>query len=84
MKVRKTDMELATALYTNKAGISRLLSMSHQNACGIFGKAQEIERAELGNNYIDRTKVRVSTVLRIAGISRDELIRSIKERNEQA
>lgn len=77
-------MELATALYTNKAGISRLLGMSHQNACEIFENAQEIERAELGTNYIDWTKVRVSTVLRIAGISRDELIRSIKERNEQA
>jgi hypothetical protein len=43
----------------------------------IFDRARIIDRNELRENYLDESKVRLTSVLRVMGISEEELRRKI-------
>lgn len=71
---KKTPMEIAKGVYVNKSEIARLLGVAHVQGAKIFDQVQKIEIAELNDNYIDRTKVRTASLLKVLGLTREDII----------
>ena len=71
---KKSLLEIANGVYVNKSEIARLLGVAHVRGAKIFNQAQKVEIAELKDNYIDRTKVRTATMLKVLGLTREDII----------
>lgn len=71
---KKTPMEIAKGVYVNKSEIARLLGVAHATGSKIFNQVQEVETEELKDNYIDSTKVRTATLLKVLGLTREDII----------
>lgn len=78
MKRKKSNAELVDSFFLNCSEIQRLFEMGRISAGTVFDRAQEIDKRELGVNYFDYMKVRLSSVLRVLGIREDELRRKVK------
>ena len=79
---KKTPMEIANGVYVNKSEIARLLGIAHVQGTKIFYRAQEIEILELRDNYIDTSKVRMTSVLKVLGLTREDIINMASNKNE--
>ena len=77
MKKKKTRRELAHSFFLNTTEIQRLFVIGRSMAINIFAGAMTIDERELGNNVIDDSKVRLSSVLQTIGITQAELERKI-------
>jgi len=73
MRRRKDKKELAVSFHLRIMEISRLFDLRYPIAKKVFNRAREIDREELGMNYLDETRVRTSTVLKVLGISKGDL-----------
>ena len=69
----KTRAEIAAAFYVNRSEIDRLLECGRVTAEKIFNSARLTDMHELGANYFDHNKVRLSSALKAAGISEQEM-----------
>ena len=69
----KTRVEISNAFTVNKSEIDRLLECGRVTAEKIFNSASQTDLHELGANYFDRRKVRLTSVLKAAGISEQEM-----------
>lgn len=69
----KTREEIANSFHVNRAEIARLLDCGMVTARKIFTSASERDAKELGANYFNPGKVRLTSVLKAAGISEEEM-----------
>lgn len=74
---KKSRAELANSFYVNRSDIASLLDISRSHAYRMFAEAQRTDRNELKQNYYNENNVRLSTVLRVAGISDEELKKKV-------
>lgn len=77
-RLKKTREEIAGSFYVNKSGIDRLLGCGRLTAIKIFNSASDIDARELGANYFNRSTVRLTSVLKVAGISEQELKQKVQ------
>jgi len=77
MKKKKTRRELAHSFFLNTTEIQRLFGIGRSMAINIFSGAMLIDEKELGNNVIDDSKVRLSSVLQTIGITQAELEKKV-------
>ncbi len=80
---KKTIHEIATSFHVNLSEISRLFGCGAAMANKIFVRARAIEWEELHENYLDSNKVRLTTVLKVMGISEEEFQRKIASRESE-
>lgn len=72
--------EIANGMHITKRGIARLFEINYERSCTIFDKAQEIEIKELGSNYFDKRRVRTKTVLKLLGLTKEDVLYAISAR----
>lgn len=65
---RKTRQQIANQLYLTKTDIQRLLGVSQQKAVRIYDLANEIDAEDL-KYRIEPTKVRITSISKVTGIS---------------
>lgn len=82
-KKKKTIHEIATSFHVNLSEIARLFGCGAAMANKIFVRARAIEWEELHENYLDSNKVRLTTVLKVMGISEEEFQRKIASRESE-
>ena len=73
MKVVKSTEQLISMPYLNKTEVGRLSTYSGRDLTALFEKALQIDKEELGINWIYSYKVRTKTVARLIGYSIKEL-----------
>ncbi len=73
----KTREELLAQSYLNRSEISRLMGISYSAASKIFKLADSIDQESLKYRVYD-TKVRITSVCKVAGISLNTLQKQIK------
>lgn len=73
MKVVKSTEQLISLPYLNKTEVGRLSTYSGRDLTALFEKALQIDKEELGINWIYSYKVRTKTVARLIGYSIKEL-----------
>ena len=76
-KRKKTVQEIASSFHVCVTEIGRLFGCGRVMADQIFDRARNIDRNELRENYLDEAKVRLTSVLRVMGISEEELRRKV-------
>ena len=81
MKVIKGTEQLIAMPYLNKTEVGRLSTYSGRDLTALFEKALQIDKEELGINWIYSYKVRTKTVARLIGYSLKEL--KLLYQNEQ-
>ena len=81
MKVIKSTEQLIAMPYLNKTEVGRLSTYSGRDLTALFEKALQIDKEELGVNWIFSYKVRTKTVARLIGYSLKEL--KLLYQNEQ-
>lgn len=74
----KTREEIAEAFHVNKSEIARLLGCGWPTAVKIFNSASDLDTRELGANYFDHGTVRLTSVLKVTGISEQELKQKVQ------
>jgi len=74
----KTREEIAEAFHVNKSEIARLLGCGWPTAVKIFNSASDLDARELGANYFDHGTVRLTSVLKVTGISEQELKQKVQ------
>lgn len=72
---KKTRAETVRQIDVNKADISRIFGGSHKKVSRLFEMASEIDDEELGRYRIDTSKVRLTTVCKIKGVTLNQLLR---------
>lgn len=77
-KHTKTRAEIASSFYVNKSEICRMFGCGRIMSDKIFRSAQKIDIEELMHSYIDWNKVRMSSVLKVLGITDKEVKEKIK------
>lgn len=65
---RKTRQQIANQLYLTKTDIQRLLCVSQQKAVRIYDLANQIDAEDL-KYRIEPTKVRITSISKVTGIS---------------
>lgn len=65
----KTRKEIARQQYLNKRDIQRLLLVSQTKAVRIYNLAEKIDTEDLKEYRIEPTKVRITSVSKVTGIS---------------
>ena len=65
---RKTRQQIANQLYLTKTDIQRLLCVSQQKAVRIYELANQIDAEDL-KYRIEPTKVRITSISKVTGIS---------------
>lgn len=65
----KTRKEIARQQYLNKRNIQRLLLVSQTKAVRIYNLAEKIDMEDLKEYRIEPTKVRITSVSKVTGIS---------------
>ncbi len=66
-------MEERKLMYATVADIMRLLNVARSPATRLYKIADKIDSDELGDWRIEPRKVRVKTVLKVAGLNRKDL-----------
>ncbi len=74
----KSREEILAQSYLNKSEISRLLDVPFKVAARIYGLADKIDQETLKEFRIYDTKVRITSVCKVAGISLNTLQKQIK------
>lgn len=74
-KTIKTVEQLKKSLYLNKTEINRLFGCGKYAAEKCFNSAQKMDARELKDNYFNFSKVRMSSVLKVLGITEAEMER---------
>lgn len=74
----KTREDLLKEVYLNKTEISHLLKISQPAAKKMFDAAMEIDDKNLGNWKIYDNRVRIKSVLKVAGVDLNFLQKQIK------
>lgn len=69
----KTQEQLKKSLYLTKTEISRLFGCGNTAAGKCFDAAQRLDVHDLKDNYFNYSKVRMSSVLKVLGITVKEL-----------
>ena len=77
-RLKKTREEIAESFHVNRSEIDRLLGCGRPTAVKIFDSASDIDARELGANYFNRSTVRLTSVLKVAGISEQELKQKVQ------
>lgn len=78
MQRSKSRLELLSVMYLNTSEIARLLDIPRPRAKRIFDIAMHEDKAQLGTRQIYDTKVRLKTVMAVAGINYNLLSKQIK------
>ena len=65
----KTRKEIARQQYLNKRDIQRLLLVSQTKSVRIYNLAEKIDMEDLKEYRIEPTKVRITSVSKVTGIS---------------
>lgn len=65
----KTRKEISGQLYLNKADIRKLLDVSQTSANRIYKLAEKIDTEELKDFRVEPTKVRITSISKVTGIS---------------
>lgn len=81
MKVIKSTEQLIGLPYLNKTEVGRLSTYSGRDLTVLFEKALQVDKEELGINWLYSYKVRTKTVARLIGYSLKEL--KLLYQNEQ-
>lgn len=87
MQRTKTREEILAQPYLTKADIKKLLQVSQGKAVRIYGFAETIDNEFFKEFRIEPTKVRITSVCKVAGISLNTLqkqIKSASSRKEQS
>ena len=75
----KSREDLLNEVYLNKAEISRLLKVSPPAAKKIFDSSMALDNKVLGNWKIYNNRVRINSVMKVAGIDYNLLQKQIKK-----
>ena len=78
MQRTKTREEILAQPYLTKADIKKLLQVSQGKAVRIYGFAESIDKEFFKEFRIEPTKVRITSVCKVAGISLNTLQKQIK------
>jgi hypothetical protein len=70
--------------YLNKTEVGRVSSYGGRDLTALFGKALQIDKEELGVNWIYSYKVRTKTVARLIGYSIKELKTLYQDKEKSA
>ena len=81
MKTKSRESLLST-VYLNRSEIARLLDIPRPRANKIFALAMKEDKRQLGERHLYDTKVRIKTVLDVAGVNYNLLARQIKAEQE--
>ena len=73
MRKKKSRAELISQPYLNITDISRLLDVSWAKADRIFCLADQLDHEDLGQMRIEPTKVRITSVCKVIGMSLNTL-----------
>ena len=87
MQRTKTREEILAQPYLTKADIKKLLQVSQGKAVRIYGFAESIDKEFFKEFRIEPTKVRITSVCKVTGISLNTLqkqIKSASSRKEQS
>ena len=84
MKVIKSTEQLIAMPYLNKTEVGRLSTYSGRDLTALFEKALQIDKEELGINWIYSYKVRTKTVARLIGYSIKELKTLYQDKEKSA
>lgn len=79
-----SNAELVRMPYLKKTDVGRLSSYTRKDLDTLFNKAQEIDKQELGINYIFSYKVRTKTVAKLIGYTLKELLNMYPEQKKNA
>lgn len=74
----KSREDLLKEVYLNKSEISRLLKISPPAAKRMFDSAMEIDNEQLGKWKIYDNRVRIKSVMKVAGVDFNLLQKQIK------
>lgn len=66
---RKTRQQIANQLYLTKTDIRKLLGVSQPSANRIYKLAEKIDAEELKEFRVEPTKVRITSISKVTGIS---------------
>ena len=83
MQRTKTREEIFAQPYLTKTDIKRLLQVSQGKAVRIYNFAEVIDKEFFGKFRSEPTKVRITSVCKVAGISLNILQRQIKSASSQ-
>ena len=78
MQRTKTREEILAQPYLTKADIKKLLQVSQGKAVRIYGFAESIDKEFFKEFRIEPTKVRITSVCKVTGISLNTLQKQIK------
>lgn len=78
------NSELVRMPYLKKTDVGRISGYKRKDLNILFDAAQEIDKKELGINYMFSYKVRTKTVARLMGYSLRELMNMYSEQNKNA
>lgn len=78
------NAELVRMPYLKKTDVGRISGYTRKDLNALFDAAQEIDKKELGINYMFSYKVRTKTVARLIGYSLKELRNMYPEQNKNA
>ena len=70
--------------YLKKTDVGRITGYTRRDLNALFDTAQEIDKKELGINYMFTYKVRTKTVARLIGYSLKELMNMYPEHKKNA
>lgn len=83
MRIRNNS-ELVRMPYLKKTDVGRITGYTRRDLNSLFNTAQEIDKKELGINYMFTYKVRTKTVARLIGYSLKELMNMYPEHKKNA
>ena len=78
MQRLKTREEIVTQPFVNKADIQKLFLVGYSTATKIYQAANQLDDDQLGIYRIEPTKVRITSVCKVSGVSLNTLQKQIK------
>lgn len=78
------NAELVRMPYLKKTDVGRISGYTRKDLNTLFDAAQEIDKKELGINYLFSYKVRTKTIAKLMGYSLKELMNMYPEQNKNA
>ena len=78
------NSKLVRMPYLKKTDVGRVSGYKRKDLNKLFDAAQEIDKKELGINYMFSYKVRTKTIARLIGYSLRELMNMYPEQNKNA
>lgn len=78
MQRTKSREEILTQIYLTKTDIKRLLQISYGSSVRVYKAAEKLDIEQLREFRIEPTKVRITSVCKVTGISFNMLEKQIK------